>query len=373
VPATFGHASPGEAIDAAGGVPGGSGTKPLLVVVNDPDRATRTAEALRAFRERIGPRRIEILVATGAHRFDIAARAAHAAPLLAAAGEPCRIAWHDAYEPKSLARLPVTGRPYSKYAQVLARLSDVAAVGSVEPHWFAGVTGAHKAVSIGLFSLEEIERNHRNASFSDARPFRLAGNPVFEDLRPAVQEIVQSFGVFAVQHVADRWLAGDPLATLAALAEAAKARWLRRVPQKLDWVVAHVDPPLSRSLYQAEKAVKLSEFAVKDGGTIVLVAECEAGIGPPRFVDLMRDAPDGVIMASLVGRQGYKLGDHKALRLRALLDRGVHLVVVSASLEPGRASQAGFRVVRSLEDLNGELTGEGAEVADAAHCVLEAP
>lgn len=371
VPADFGFAGPGEAIDAAGGVPGGASEKPLLVVVNDPDRATRTADALRALRARIGRRRIEVLVATGSHRYDVSARTAHAAPLLAAAGEPCRIAWHDGHEPKTLARLPVTGRQFSKYAQILARLADTAAVGSVEPHWFAGVTGAHKAISIGLFGVEEIARNHQNASFSDARPFRTAGNPVYEDLRPVAEEVTRSFGVFAVQHVAERWLAGDPLATLPALAGAARARWLRTVPKPLDWVVAHVEPPLSKSLYQAEKAVKHTEFAVKDGGAIVVTAECEGGIGPPRFVELMSQAPDGVMMASLVARQGYRLGDHKALRLRSLLDRGVRLFVVSKSLDPDRAATAGFRVVPSVRDAVGTLSGDGAVVDDAAHCVLE--
>lgn len=371
----FGFATPGEALAAAGFPADDAASRPVLVVVNDPDRATRSAEALAAVRARAGTRRIEILVATGAHRFPTDVRTAHAAPLLAAAGSPSRIGWHDAHEPYAHARLPVTRRSMSKYAQILAATSEVVVVGSVEPHWFAGVTGAHKALTVGLFEVGEIERNHANAVYSDARPFRLAGNPVFDDLRPAIEEICARHRPVAVQHVGDRWLAGDPLATLPALAAAAEARWLVRVREPLDHVVCRVEPPLSRTLYQAEKAVKHTEFSVRDGGVIAVVAECEDGTGPTRFVEMMRSAADGVTLLAQVTRQGYRLGDHKALRLRSLLDRGVRLFLVSASMDAaagGRApTVAGFTVVPTLDAIRPLLAGRGADVRDAAHCVLE--
>jgi hypothetical protein len=340
------------------------------VVVNDPDRATRTAEALAAFRARAPGRRIELLVATGSHRWDFAARAAHEAPLLAAAGEPCRIRWHDGSDAAASSALPRTGRLLSRDYQLSAPAADVAVVGGVEPHWFAGLTGGHKAISIGLSPASEIARNHRLAMSPLARPFALDGNPVFDDLRPIAEESISiASRVLAVQHCAERWVAGDPFATLRALGEAARARWLRRVPRPLDFVVARVDPPLSRSLYQAEKAVKHTEFAVRDGGLIVLVAECERGVGPPRFLEMMEEAPDSASMLMAIDRDGYRLGDHKAVRLRRLLERGVRLAVVSTSLDPARAALAGFDVVPSLAAIR--PAGEGAVVEDAAHCVLD--
>lgn len=367
VPRGVGCGSAAEAIDASGGLPGKG---PLLAVVNDPDRATRTAEALAALRARAPGRRIEILVATGSHRWDAAARGAHEAPLLAAAGAPCRVRWHDGHDAAASAPLPRTGRRLSRDYQALARAADVVVVGGVEPHWFAGLTGGHKAISIGLSPAAEIARNHRHAMSPLACPFALDGNPVFDDLRPVAEEaIALGGGVLAVQHCADRWVAGDPFATLRTLAEAARARWLRRVPRPLDFAVAHVEPPLSRTLYQAEKAVKHAEAAVRDGGLIALVAGCEDGVGPPRFLDMMAAAPDSASMLAAIDRDGYRLGDHKAVRLRRLLERGVRLAVVSRSLDPARAALAGFAVAPSLTGL--ALSGEGAVVEDAAHCVLE--
>lgn len=373
VPESFGAASSGDALDVAGGVPGGAdATRALLVVVNDPDRATRTAEALLAVRARCPARPLNLLVATGSHRWDVAQRTAHAAPLLAAAGSPSRIHWHDGNERIHTSPLPGSQRQFSRYYQILAESADVLVVGSVEPHWFAGVTGAHKALSVGLTTADEIARNHRRATEPRARPFVLEGNPVFDDLRPLAQETAALGRAVALQHVDARWILGDPLATLPECADVARARWLHRVPRPLDFVVAHVLPPLSRTLYQAEKAVKHAEFAVRDGGTIVLVAGCEGGIGPSRFVQLMTEAPDSAAMQARVAKHGYQLGDHKALRLRALLDRGVRLVLVSRTFGVAAARAAGFDNVPTLAAIAPELRGEGAVVEDAAHCVLEA-
>jgi len=370
LPPGIGHGRAAEAIDAVGGVPG---TAPqVLVVVNDPARATPTAEALAALRARAGGRPFEMLVATGSHRWSAEARAAHEAMLLGAAGGPCRIHWHDGHDAQASAPLPRTKRPLSRHYQALAPAADVAVVGSVEPHWFAGLTGGHKALTVGISPVAGIARNHVHAMSPAARPFVLEGNPVFDDLRPVVLESV-SLGrggrVLAIQHCAGRWLAGDPLATLRALGEAARARWLHRVPRALDFVVAKVEPPLSRSLYQAEKAIKHAENAVRDGGLIVLVAECEDGVGPSRFVDMMAEAPDSAAMLAAIARDGYRLGDHKAVRLRRLLERGVRLAVVSRSFDPGKAALAGFDVLPSLERI--ALEGDGAAVEDAGHCVLE--
>jgi nickel-dependent lactate racemase len=374
IPPGIGHGSAAEAIDALGALPGGAEVRAVLVVVNDPARATRTAEVLAALRARAPGRPFELLVATGSHRWDRAARDAHEVPLLAAVGEPVAIHWHDGHDPSASSALPRTGRLLSSCYQRLAPESDVVVVGSVEPHWFAGLTGGHKALTVGIAPVAEIARNHRHALSPLARPFVLEGNPVFDDLRPVVEESVAlAVGgrVLAVQHCALRWLAGDPLGTLRALGGAARARWLRRVPRPLDFVVSHVGPPLSRSLYQAEKAVKHAEHAVRDGGLLVLVAGCEEGIGPPRFVEMMAEAPDEASMLRAIDRVGYRLGDHKAVRLRRLLERGVRLVVVSRSFDPAEAAVAGFRVVPSLDALRGELKGEGAVVEDGAHCVLE--
>ena len=384
VGASSGHASPDAAIDAAGSVPSSRPDVALLVVVNDPDRATATAPVLRALRKRIGGRAMDVLVATGSHRWTDAHRRAHEAPLVAAAGPTTRFLWHDGLDEAAHA---VAGG--SRIDRHVLDAHDIVAIGSVEPHWFAGLTGAHKTLTVGVLFRDDIESNHRLALAPGSRPLALDGNPLHAALLPILAAVGDSRRVLAVQHVEDRWFAGAPLDALLAAADAARGRWRKIVERPLDFVITHVEPPLSRTLYQAEKGVKLAEHAVRDGGAIVLDAACEDGVGPSRFVDLLRHAHDETAARALISRDGYRLGDHKAVRLRALTDRGVKLALLSPTFNPDTARIAGFDVLRDHAQVRAWLAShvaaggrdgagtargadvEGAIVEDGGHVVLE--
>ena len=71
----------------------------------------------------------------------------------------------------------------------------------------------------------------------------------------------------------------------------------------------------------------------------------------------------------MIARDGYTLGDHKALRWRALEARGVRIVVASASLPPAAVRAAGIRVVPSvaavLRDATLPANATGLAVEDA--------
>ena len=336
----FGADSPEAAIARAGGVPSSHPEHPLVVLVNDPDRAADSPSVLAALRRRIGARPIVILVATGSHTWTDAQRAAHEAPLRAAAGEPVEFAWHDGRDEAA--------HRHAGWARLDRRLlsaQDIVAIGSVEPHWFAGVTGAHKTLTVGVMLRDDIESNHRLALDPRSRPLALRGNPVFDGHIAALRHVTAGRRVLAIQHIAERWIAGDAEDLIEICTIAARARWGRTVPRPLDFAVVAIEPPLSRSLYQAEKGVKHSEHAVRDGGSILLVAACEDGVGPSRFLDLLRRAPDEAAARAIIETEGYRLGDHKAVRLRALTGRGVRLGLLSAIFDAGDGRVAGFDVL----------------------------
>jgi nickel-dependent lactate racemase len=359
------------ALVVAGGIPRSAPGKPLVVVVNDPDRATDTAPALRAIRDAAGKRIVHVVVATGSHSWSPAVRKAHEKPLRAAIGDPSRFSWHDGKDP---AHKPV-GEDRLDANVVDAK--DLIAIGSVEPHWFAGLTGAHKTITVGVMHNEDIAANHVNAMQTGARPFRLDGNPVHEGFVETLKALSHGRRILALQHVTSRWFGGPPLECLAAAAPLAKARWHRKVARPFDFVVAVVEPPLSRTLYQAEKGIKNNEFAVRDGGAILLDAECEDGLGPDRFFQLLVKAPDLKSVRAQIETEGYRLGDHKSHRVRALQARGVRIGVVSAAFPKAAADAAGFRVFATRDAAAAWLSGEfgasarGAIVADAAHMVVE--
>jgi nickel-dependent lactate racemase len=84
--------------------------------------------------------------------------------------------------------------------------------------------------------------------------------------------------------------------------------------------------PKDINLYQAQKALDNASHAVRDGGSIVLVAECREGLGNSTFEAWMRAARSPDDLLSRI-RHEFVLGGHKAAAIAAVEKRSqVHLV-----------------------------------------------
>jgi nickel-dependent lactate racemase len=369
----------------------------LLVVVNDDQRPTATAPVLAelcARADEVGADglRLRLLVACGTHAPGAAARQAHEARVAGALARQRRlagVAWHDA---RAEGRLRGVGT--WRLHELVVAAPQVVGVGSIEPHYFAGATGAHKTLTVGVASFDDVERNHRAALSADAAPLRLAGNPVHEGIAAAVEALGRGRRVLAVNEVVcggalQACLVGAPLEALRAGLPVVERLWARRAEQPLDVVVARVAPPLDRDLYQADKGIKNVEAAVRAGGVLVLEAACSAGEGPDQFLRLLEEAPTHAAALAVLEARGYRLGDHKAVRLRALTDpavRGVRVAVL-AEAEAGaaaarRAGLAAFTDAAAAaawvrDALGASAPGSGAwrgaVVEDAGHTVLASP
>ncbi|MFB3894209.1 MAG: lactate racemase domain-containing protein [Phycisphaerae bacterium] len=354
----------------------------LTVLVNDPQRDTATGILLEALFRLAPPSGIRMLVATGSHSFAAAQRASHEGMLIGACqgGAPSRsakaehvpaIAWHECMSPDLVSIGGVwSGHPW------LLEWPHILALGSVEPHYFAGFTGAHKTCTIGCAAFEDIQANHAHALDPESGPCRLEGNPVhdgiaamlraLERMRPiASVNLVQTAAPEAASSrpgcrnggAAPRRIVGafggSPDGSLRAAAQAAGETFVRQIDSPADALILDVTGPLGESFYQADKGIKNNEWAVRDGGCLVLVAPCGQGIGQAHFVNLLREAPDYRAAVELVNRRGYRLGDHKAVRLRYLTDpacRGVRVFVVSPGLSEGDAATLGLTKAAGVDD-----------------------
>lgn len=353
------------------------GPPPLTLLVNDPQRDTPTHAVLAALAGQTDLSAARVLVATGTHRFGDADRAAFETSLRARLRLGA-IAWHDCQAP-DLA--PLAGR-YRIHPWLLDD-RPVLAIGSVEPHYFAGFTGAHKTATIGCLSHEDIQANHRHALSPHCRPGRLEGNPVYDALVEMVRTLVSVRPITTINLAQKdgRLLAsatGEPLESLHRLTPTVEAAFIARVERPLPGLVLEVDGALGVSFYQAEKAIKNSEWAVADAGFMVLHAPCRAGIGQDHFVSLLRQAPTYAEALARVHARGYRLGDHKAVRLRYLTDpscRNVRVYVVSDGLSDDDATTLGLLKASSVAEAlaaarQGPGDGPVYRLPDAANCCL---
>ncbi|MBP5552986.1 MAG: DUF2088 domain-containing protein, partial [Spirochaetales bacterium] len=135
----------------------------LLVIVNDGTRPTPTRFIMDAIGEDLDKVGASFLIATGSHR----------APTLKEYGFifgswyerfKDRVYVHDSKAMEDMDYYGRTGRGTELYLNSLVgKAGKVLAIGSVEPHYFAGYTGGRKAFLPGVAAFCSIEQNHKLA------------------------------------------------------------------------------------------------------------------------------------------------------------------------------------------------------------------
>lgn len=346
-------ANPAEAFlrDAAG-------VGRLLLIVNDPDRATDTVSALSALFpiiERLGSRfAIQALVASGSHpvppesdrnAFEERCFGPHR-------GRIAPATWHDSRDPAHHVEIGGT-----RMNRAWAEHDFAIAIGSVEPHYFAGFTGAHKTATIGTMGYGDIQKNHEGTLSASARILVLDGNPIYDGVLHALEALARAGKhIYAINQVlyggtVVACFAGHPIASLKEAANIARRYYVASVERPADLAVLRAEGPLGETLYQADKALQNNHPAVRDGGGIVLVAPLRRGIGPSRFFEQLQHCESSEAVGQAIRRDGYHLGDHKAANLRRLSDstgRGLKLALVSERVSESEAAVAGLRKFTDL-------------------------
>jgi nickel-dependent lactate racemase len=306
-----------------------AGAKNLLIIINDATRPTPTPEMLAALLpaiEKAGLRdeAITLLVATGAHR---EAKTYEMQQLLGPYEQRLkdRVVSHDCRDTSQLQHIGTTrnGTPIV-LNRLLFSADRILVTGSVEPHYFAGYTGGRKAFLPGIASYETITANHRLAIRDEARTCALAGNPVHEDMIDALGYIQAP--VFSLMTVLDRdqksaaATAGDINTSFQEAVAIAEQIFCVPIPEPADVVISVAKFPMDINLYQAQKAIDNGALAVKDGGTLILVASCREGIGDEEFARLLSScSTPGEAIEKI--QQGYRLGYHKAAKMAAVSQR----------------------------------------------------
>lgn len=349
--------------------------EPLLVLVNDLDRATDTATAVQALHEVMAATGLtpllHFLIATGSHPVPTgAARAAAEQAIFGTMHEWAadRLSWHHA-DHAEMAELKLPDGEIVYMNRLVLDHTYLLPIGSMEPHYFAGITGPHKTVSIGVLNRVSIERNHAGALHPNSRILAREGNPVYDGIMQIVAGL-QASGkmIFAINEILNQhgqilWCAaGDIESVLHAGMPMVEQLFVHRIPAPVDLAVLQVSGPLAKNLYQADKGIKNNEWIVRDGGRILLLADCPEGVGIDHFMHLLADAPDVVSVQATVAARGYRLGDHKAVKLRALTDpasRHVRIGTVTKGLDAQSAYLAGMTqyvsIPQALEGLTDDL------------------
>ena len=348
-----------------------------LVIVNDGFRHTPTARFLTWLNEIDASLldRADFLIATGTHASP---SETHLSAIFGRHLDRvrARIQVHDASAMSTMVEVGTDrfGQPVFLNRQVFNHPQRLV-IGSVEPHYFAGYSGGRKAIFPGLSDRATTERNHNLANSLEARPLRLIGNPVAEQL-DELMALIPDETFFTIQAVlgADGELAaafcGELEDAFAQATATAQAVYSRNADAPYDTVLCELLPPLDDNLYQAQKALENNQLAVKDGGAVVVLSACEGGVGSPHF---FQQAHTWNREINQPGDGVFRFGSHKLSRVISISQRIE--VGLYSRVDPNEAKQVFYNPIGDLQSYIAgrcqSIPGHRlAIVRDAGHTVV---
>lgn len=169
-------------------------------------------------------------------------------------------------------------------------------LGFIEPHLMAGFSGGRKLVAPGLAHEDTIKVLHSPRFMRDARASEgsTEENPLHRELleiaRMARHDFMLDVALTRERKIAGIF-AGDPEQAHAAGVRFVSKALLEQVDQKADVVITTcAGYPLDLTFYQAIKGATAAAPLLKEGGRLVLLAECAEGAGAAEFRAMMLSA-----------------------------------------------------------------------------------
>ncbi len=203
-------------------------------------------------------------------------------------------------------------------------------MGNIEFHYFAGYSGGYKAIMPGCSTPDAIQCNHRMMINPDACAGKIDGNPIRTDIEEAGRICKVDFIVNAVldEHKNIVYaVAGDPVKAHRVGCDYLDRMYRCVIKERADIViVSQGGAPKDANLYQTQKALDNSKYAVKKGGTIIVVGACNEGFGSVKFEKWLTTSPSADYMVEKIGKD-FELGGHKAAAIGMVLQNAdIYLV-----------------------------------------------
>ena len=246
--------------------------------------------------------------------------------------------------------------------------------GFIEPHFFAGFSGGAKLILPGIAGADSVMHNHNAEMIGHPKATwgQLEANPIHCEQREAaalcppdlslnvtINKSKEITGVFA----------GEMIQAHEAGCAFARRSVMRPVAEPYDIVITtNSGYPLDLNLYQAVKGMSAAYQVVKQGGAIIIAAECAEGIGHGHFEDLLQERESPAALLDLINSPGFSRFDQWEAQILAqiLLKAEVHLYAENLSDQSIR--DAHLTPCRSIEETVAALQeqfGSGARI-----CVL---
>ncbi len=225
-------------------------------------------------------------------------------------------------------------------------------------HRMSGFGGGRKSVLPGISSKKTILSNHlmcleENAPRSNdlIGMGKLETNPVHLDMTEASKLLNPLFGINIVVNSEGKLsslVCGDFFEAFLKSCDIVNDIASIKIAEKADVVIASCGGyPKDINLYQGVKTLFNMAEAVKDGGTMIFIAECVEGGGSPDFFDWVNNLRNGTLDADL--RKGFTIGGYIFYASLESINKGEVLAVTS--LAPEVLADMNIKGFKNIEEL----------------------
>lgn len=268
-----------------------------------------------------------------------------------------RVIQHDAWDDANLVPVGLNNagrmvRVNRQYMEASLRILT----GFIEPHFFAGFSGGPKAVLPAIADIDSIMDSHNAPQIADPRSTWAVtdGNPIWEEMfaiasatRPAfllnvtLNKNKEITGVFA----------GDLAAAHSAGAQFVRRKAMQPVNEPFDVVItSNSGYPLDLNLYQSVKGMSAAAQVVREGGDIIIAAECWDGIPEHgQYARLLREASSIEALYETIMTPGFRSPDQWQVQIQAKIQMKAHMHVFAGGLSEEDLTGAKVIPCRSIE------------------------
>lgn len=287
-----------------------------------------------------------------------------------------RIVQNNAFDPSTQVHMGTTSREHDVWLNRELVECDVKILtGFIEPHFFAGFSGGGKAVMPGMAGQQTVLGNHDAGMVGHPKATWgvTRGNPIWEEVR----EVALKAGkIFLVNVTLNRdkqitgVFAGDLDAAHAAGCAFVKETAMVPAPHTFDIVITtNSGYPLDLNLYQSVKGMSAAAQVVREGGAIIVAADCWDGIPDHGlYGQLLREADSPQALLDTVCAPGFLKQDQWQAQIQALIQLKADVYVRTDNLTTEQIEMALFQPSYSIEDTVTKLLGEYGP--QASICVL---
>ncbi|NLZ51894.1 MAG: nickel-dependent lactate racemase [Thermoanaerobacteraceae bacterium] len=336
------------------------GKKNIVIVTSDHTRPVPSEITLPLLLEEIrkknGNANITILIATGFHRETTLdeMKAKFGDNLV----ENEQFVVHDSRndeDMKLIGTLPSGGKLELNKLALEADL--LVAEGFIEPHFFAGFSGGRKSILPGIASAQCILANHCSEFINSqyARTGVIENNPIHKDMLYAAEKANLAFILNVVidsEHKIINAFAGHR--EIAHNEGCKYVSSLATVDVKpADIVItSNGGYPLDQNIYQAVKGMTAGEAACKDGGVIIIVAECADGHGGEGFYNWFKasENPQDIMNKILSRGRDETLPDQWEAQILARILINHKVIMVTDSKNYGYVKDMFMTPAKNLDE-----------------------